>query len=54
LDDLIELGPLEPPVDVCPAEEAIERLLVPVLRRGLGYDLLGQHIERILPDDDPI
>ena len=52
--DLIELGPLEPPVDICPPEEAIESLLVPVLRRSLGYDLLGQHIERLLPNDDAI
>jgi hypothetical protein len=50
----IELGASQVTVGVGPAAERKEVALQPIFGGGLGHNVLSQHIERLVPDDDPV
>ena len=52
--DLVEPGALQRPVRPGAAQEGVELVLLPLPRRHLGHDLLGQHVERLRGEDDPV
>ena len=49
-DDGVEVVPRELAEGPGAPEAIVERRLRPILRRDLGHDLLGKHVERLVRD----
>ena len=54
LDHVVELGPLQIAVGIRLPHQLEHLLHVPVFPRRLRHDLLGQHVQRLVADDQPV
>ncbi len=53
-DQRVEVRAGQAPIGPGPAESGVEGFLPPILGRGLGDDLLGQHVERLRGNREPV